>query len=397
MRIAQVLLRYDAPGGVETHVREVAKRLAAMGDPVKIFASDLYDEEGWVRSSSPSREVDGIPVERFPVLKRLIPFLTMPMMPGLIRALATEDPNVIHAHSHRYGHVLQSALVADAREIPLVVSTHYHPADPRTTGWKRGMLRVQDHLFGTTAYRIARAVVVETRREASAVGDFVPQRKIRIIPPGIDLDSWSHLPDPDTARSRTGLPPRYLLFAGRLAPNKGLPFLLAAWAGLPSELRIPLVLMGPDWGMWEELSAEADRRGVRTGLIRRDMERDPEVYRAVFAGASAFVLPSEYEAFGLVLLEAMASALPIVATRVGGVPEVIRDGEWGRLVPYGDGAALGNALREILTSPELARRWGREGVAHVRANYSWERTARALRDLYAEVTGTGPRSEVSGS
>ena len=127
------------------------------------------------------------------------------------------------------------------------------------------------------------------------------------------------------------------------------------------------------------------------------MVKDPEVYRAVFAGASAFVLPSEYEAFGLVLLEAMASALPIVATRVGGVPEVIRDGEWGRLVPYGDVAALGDALREILTSPELARRWGQEGAAHVRANYSWERTARALRDLYAEVTGTGSRSEVPES
>ena len=217
MKIVHVTLRFDAPGGVETNVRELARRLHAGGDEVEVFASDLYDEAGWDRRSNYRPVVDGVPVRRFAVRKKLVPNLTLPLMVGLIDALADSGADVIHAHSHRYGHVLQAAAVCRRRGIPLVISTSYHPADRRETRLTRHILRADDHAFGMTAYRVARAIVVQSELEASLLREFAPADRLRILPPGVDLDEWR---DPTADRlDGTALPSDYFLFAGRVAAN----------------------------------------------------------------------------------------------------------------------------------------------------------------------------------
>ncbi|MDE1820047.1 MAG: glycosyltransferase family 4 protein [Euryarchaeota archaeon] len=387
MRVAQVLLRYDAPGGVETHVRELSRALRSAGDEVTVYASDLYSEQGWKRIEVPSTELDGIPVRRFPAVRRLVPGLTLPLLPGLVRALDEDRPEVIHAHSHRYGHVLESALVARARHLPLIVGTHYHPADPWEPPWKKGMLRGQDHLFGMTAYRTARALVVETEHEAVQVREFAPPEKVRVVPPGIDLASWSSLPTPREARRLLGLDEPYVLYAGRLAPNKGLRFLLEAWAGLPAKERPPWVVVGEDWGMRSTLEERARALGVAGEIKFLGNLAEPERYRAAFAGAMAFVLPSEYEAFGLVLLEAMAARLPVVATSVGGVPEVVEEGRTALLVPSANVEALRGALRTLLGDPGRARAMGEDGRRRVEERFSWTTTAERIRAIYRGARG----------
>jgi glycosyltransferase involved in cell wall biosynthesis len=382
VKIALVTLRFDAPGGVEQNVREVAKGLRAEGEKVTVYASDLYAEDTWERRSNFAPIVDGVPVERFPVYKRLIPGLTMPLWTGLVPALSRSGASVIHAHSHRYGHVLQSAAVARSTGIPLVVSTHYHPADQREPGLKRGALRVQDHVFGMTAYRIARALVVESDLEARLVGEFAPGAKIRKIPPGVDLAEWAHpIDDPPTA----GLPDGFLLYAGRVASNKGLDGLLRAVAQLPESERPPVVLLGPDWGERTKLEALARSLGIadRISFLGR---LDRPAYRSVFRAARAFVLPSEWEAFGLVLLEAMAADLPIVATSVGGVPEVLEEGRCGLLVPYGDISALSAAIRTVVTDVTRRAELVRAGRSRV-AELTWGKCVERHRALYRELTG----------
>ncbi len=352
MKIAQVTLRFDAPGGVETNVREVSRRLHAAGDEVEVYASDLYDEAGWDRRSGYSPVVDGFRVHRFPVRKRLIPGLTMPMMIGLMDALSASGADVVHAHSHRYGHVLEAAAVAERRNIPLVVSTHYHPANHRAPAWKRGMLRLQDVGFGATAYRVARALVVETEREAGLVREFAPADRIRVIPPGIDVAEWSAaVPDARPA----GLPSEYFLFFGRVAPNKGIPFLVEAIARLRPSERLPLVLMGMDWGARSMIEQRARALGLEGSLHFLGHVGAHDEVRAVIRGARALVLPSEWEAFGLVLLMAMAAGTPVVATAVGGVPEVLDHGRAGLLVPHADPDALAAALRRVRTSRDRRR------------------------------------------
>jgi len=384
VRIAHVLLRFDAPGGVETNVREVTRRLRAAGEDVEVYASDLFDEARWERRKDFPRSVDGVPVHWFPIRKRLIPGLTMPMMVGLVDALADSGADVLHAHSHRYGHVLEAAAVADRLGIPLVVSTHYHPADRREPMVKRGLLRLQDVLFGMTAYRAARALVVQTEREAALVREFAPAEKLRTIAPGIDLAAWSN-PGADRADG-LDLPPEYFLFVGRVAPNKGLSVLLEAVALLDASSRRPIVVMGRDWGERARLEALASRLGLSGSVRFLDHVEDETAYRGVIRRARALVLPSEWEAFGLVLLEAMAAGTPVVATDVGGVPEVLDRGRAGRLVPYGSPRALSNALRAVLEDGSGTETLRTAAKVRVR-EFDWSVTVDRHRALYREVTG----------
>jgi glycosyltransferase involved in cell wall biosynthesis len=384
VRIVHVTLRFDAPGGVETNVREIGRRLHEAGVDVQVYASDLYDEGRWERRSDFRAEVDGVPVRRFPVRKRLIPGLTMPTMIGLVEALSNSGADLIHAHSHRYGHVLLSAAVAAERHIPLVISTHYHPADLVEPPLKRGLLRIQDVGFGASAYRVARALVVETEHEAELVREFAPADRIHVIPPGIDLAAWAN-PGLDVPPQGI-LPPDYALFVGRIASNKGLPTLLKALSRLTPAERIPIALMGQDWGERPALEAQARSLGISGTVHFLGHVRDPGQYRAIIRGARALVLPSEYEAFGLVLLEAMVARTPIVATAVGGVPEVMEHGQAGRLVPYADAPALADALRAVSEDAEETQRRVRWASERVRA-YDWSVAAARHLALYRELLG----------
>jgi glycosyltransferase involved in cell wall biosynthesis len=385
MKIAKVTFRFDAPGGVETNVRAIASALRARGQDVEIFTSDVYDEPRWERRSDFSPTVDGVPVHRYPAYKKLIPHLTLPLLPGLITGLSDFEPDIIHAHSHRYGHVLEAAVVARERRRPLIVSLHYHPADHQETQWKRGLLRLQDFGFGASAYRVAHALVVETKQEADRVSEFAPSDRIHIIPPGIHLAAWKE----KNHEHEADLPDRYILYAGRVASNKGLAILLRAYAQIPASLRIPLVILGRDWGERAGLEALAQSLEIRREILWLGHVDDEARYRRVFWGASLFALPSEYEAFGLVLLEAMAAEVPIVASAVGGVPEVLESGRSGRLVPYGRVDAWTRALSELLEDRPQRQGLVRAGRDRVEG-LTWGHSADLHVQLYHEVLEKGP-------
>ncbi len=383
MKVVHVTLRFDAPGGVETNVRELAKRLRAAGEEVEVFASDLYDEASWDRRSNYRPVVDGVPVRRFAVRRHLVPRLNLPMMVGLIDALASSGADVIHAHSHRYGHVLQAAAVARRCGIPLVISTSYHPADRRESRRNRALLKLDDVAFGMTAYRVARAIAVQSELERRLVRAFAPEDRIRIVPPGVDLAEWTH---PDDRYDGPPLPPSYWLFVGRIASNKGLPNLVEALARVPRQARKPLVLMGSDWGERAPLERLARDRDVGDQLLFLGHVPDRRGYRAVMRGAEALVLPSEWEAYGFVLLEAMAAGTPIVATAVGAVPEVLGEGRFGRLVPYGDAAALAEALLDVGTRTSEVRARVAAATGHI-GTLDWSASAERFRALYLELLG----------
>ncbi|MHB1887230.1 MAG: glycosyltransferase family 4 protein, partial [Acidimicrobiales bacterium] len=114
---------------------------------------------------------------------------------------------------------------------------------------------------------------------------------------------------------------------------------------------------------------------------------DESLLAAAMGEAEALVLPSEYEAFGLVLLEALAQGTPVIASRVGGIPEFIESERSGLLVPPGDVAALAAAMERIRAEPARARQWGRYGREEVVPRYTWEACADRLDALFKEVAG----------
>lgn len=382
MKIAQVTLRYDSPGGVETTVQQLCQGLRSGGEEVEVFAGDLVDESGWVRRRDFPPTVGGIPVHRFPAVKQPVPGLSLPYLAGLRDALAESRPDLIHAHSHRYGHVLQATSIARRKNIPLVISTHYHPADRREPPLKRRLLRLEDYLFGFASYRRADALVVESELERSLVRAFAFGGPIHVIPPGIDLREW----EGTNADRIAGLsvPDAYFLFVGRIAPNKGLPLLLDALARLPPAERSPLVVVGPDWGERTSLEAQSRRLGIEREVHWLGPIPTGSVYRAIVRRAQSLVLPSEWEAFGLVLLDAMAAHTPIVATAVGAVPEVLEQGRAGRLVPYGDPSALAAALADVREHPGRTRELVGYGAERVR-QFDWPVAVERHRTLYREI------------
>ena len=383
MRVVHLTFRFDAPGGVETTVRELCRRLRADGVDVAVYAGDLADESRWERRTRFPGTVEGVPVRWFRAQRRPLPGITLPVLRGMTRALRTDPrPSVLHAHSHRYGHVLQAAAYAHGTGVPLVVSTHYHPPMESETAWSRRLLGYEDTLFGQTAYRVAQALVVETEFEAAHVRRFTPYDRVRVIPPGIDLGRWAGPPPPPPA----GLPAGYLLFVGRLAENKGLPVLFDALARLPASSRPPLLLMGPDWGLRKELEARAHELGIAASVRFLGFEADPARYRGTIAGATALILPSEWEAFGLVLLEGMVSGTPLIATRTGGVPELLDGGRRGRLVPVGDPARLADAIVELSSDPDETSRLRDEALRAV-AGYDWSVAVARHHALYRRLAG----------
>ncbi|MGI0053075.1 MAG: glycosyltransferase family 4 protein [Thermoplasmata archaeon] len=387
MRIAMVVLRFDAPGGVETTARQLVHGFRSRGHEVEIFASDLYDEGRWERRSDFAPTFEGMRVHRFPVYRRLLPHVTFVTMPGLMTALTEFHPDVIEAHSHRYGHVLQAAAVSLATGIPLVVGTHFHPADVRASWYDKGLLRGQDHAFGMTAYRVADALIVETRTEAEQMVEVAPRRKIRIVAPGLELQEWlGEEAEPEGGAYLARLPDGFWLYAGRIAENKGLEFLLEAYARVAPADRRPLVLMGKDWGEGPRLQEQARRLGVDGLLTWLGHVPERREYRAVFRRSEALVLPSEYEAFGFVLMEAMAVQRPIVATRVGAVPEVLEEGRIGELVRFGDVPALTEALTRLTRDPghwEGAIARGRERVRELSVEKMVDGHLAVYRELLA--------------
>jgi glycosyltransferase involved in cell wall biosynthesis len=227
------------------------------------------------------------------------------------------------------------------------------------------------------------AVSGPIRDELARAG--IPADRIRSIANGVDTRRFSPVEDPERRRLRRALalpPVPVVLYSGRLAPEKGVDLLLGAWAEarrLGVEGTLCLVGEGPE----------------RHALERR--ARDLGVLGAVrFAGtaadvlpwlraADAFVLPSRQEGTSVALLEAMACAVPIVATDVGGTRAAA--GEAALLVPPDDAAALAAAVRGLLEAPRRARALGRAGRARATERYGIAEVARRHLDLYREVAG----------
>jgi glycosyltransferase involved in cell wall biosynthesis len=175
---------------------------------------------------------------------------------------------------------------------------------------------------------------------------------------------------------------RVVLYVGRVAQKKGLEFLLdCAPAVLARFPGTRFVIAGEDMGLGRFLSAEVKRRGLgKNFLIAGPLDDDMLV--SAYHSCDLLVLPSEYEAFGLVLAEAMACGRPCVATHVGGVPEVVEHGRTGVLVPPRDPAALAGAINGLLADPETGRRMGEAGRARALREFSLERMTDRILDIY---------------
>jgi starch synthase len=211
---------------------------------------------------------------------------------------------------------------------------------------------------------------------------------VRVIRNGIDTVEYA--PDASTSvLAKHGIDPArpYIIFVGRITRQKGVPVLLRAAAALDPSAQLVLCAGAPDTAALElEVSSlVAGLQASRSGVIWiPEMLPKPEIIQ-LLTHARVFVCPSVYEPLGIVNLEAMACATAVVASRVGGIPEVVDDGVTGLLVPPDDPASLADALNALLRDPGRPgpSRW--PGRKRAVAEFSWEAVGAQTADLYAEL------------
>lgn len=391
MKIAELSTRYPpGPGGVERHVREISVRLAARGHRIEAFTSDLYREFPGMQRLGPEvpreQTLDGVIVHRLPVWS-LPSELHYPFFRGLDRALARSAPEVVHAHTYGTNHAAAARRYSRRTGRPFVLSAHYHPIWSIEGGWLRHRIRgYYDRSLAGPIVGNARRVIVQTHEEERLLrvpGFALP--KVELVPPG-----YTPLPSPvegDTPFSTAfGVDGPFVLFVGRLASNKGLLPLLDAFRSFAArEASARLVIVGEDGGMRPAVERRVAELGLESKVRLTGYLADERMLASAFREARVFVLPSEYEAFGLVLLEALAQGTPVIASRVGGIPEFVEDGKAGRLVTPNDPAALADALGLLWADEALRTRLGAYGRDTTVPRYSWERVVDQLERIYRDV------------
>jgi len=373
--ILELTQRYPpAIGGVERHVERLAGGLASAGARVEVATTDLLRDHPFARGR-PDSETGPVAVRRHPVLRAFpAPQGLGLAAPGMFADALRTRADIVHAHAFGYFPTWAGRAVRSLRGIPFVVTPHSDP------GRDSPLSRLYARAVARGSLRGADRIVALTEREADWLSGLdVPRERIRVIPNGIDLEEFKDLP-----RRPIGAETPVVLFVGRLyARQKGLEPLIEAFALLPRARNARIRLVGEDWGGRGPLLARARELGgadrvVATGpLPRADLLRE-------FASADLLVLPSLFEPFGIVLLEAMASGLPIVATRAGGIPEVVLDRKTALLVRPGDSAELAGAIETVLADRLLAQNLGAEGRRWV-TRFSWHRLLPMYEAMFREL------------
>jgi glycosyltransferase involved in cell wall biosynthesis len=370
-------LRLDAVGGMQSHVERLTRALDQLGvvqDVVVAWRPGSPRQERWGDHATLHRVGRSVP--------RLGQVWTVPAARAVLRLSAGAD--LVHAHLGEDVAVLWIATLAARRRLPLVVTVQRslrhdaEPSDPRSP-----VGRWTDDAAERWAERRADALVTLSKRSADTLrAAGVADDRLHVIPSGGGLDALdgedaadAAVSDPLPAAGR----PR-VLFVGRLVTRKD-P-LAAVDAVARATVEASLVVVG-DGPLAPAVHRQAGRRGILrrvhvTGLV------PPSVVRAHLAHADLVVVPSVSEVLGTVVIEAMAAGVPVVATTVGGLPEVVVDGETGVLVPPRDPRALATAVDRLLGDP-VARRWMGAAAAERAAGFDWPALAPQVRDLYAEV------------
>lgn len=275
--------------------------------------------------------------------------------------LAVDPARGTVLHAHNYEAALPALIAKALTGAPLVVTLHL-PAPEHHRPLEQRLLQAADAVIAVSA-----SLAAEYRER----GEKIPVPVV--IPNGIDADFYR--PDPDTRREKATL-----LFAGRLAPQKGVDLAIRALRELvPVFSALQLRVAGA--GAWEQAYRNLARRLGIGDRVHWLGWLEPAELRAEYRRCTAFLMPSRFEPFGLSALEAMACGAPVVASATGGLPEFITDRESGLLVPPADPAALSQCLQDLLLNPERAAPLGAAAAARA-ASFTWERAAAATLRLY---------------
>jgi starch synthase len=366
----------DVYGGAGVHVEELVRELRPLADV-------------HVHAFGPSR--DGALGHQVPEHFRTADSVLQIMSVDLDMVRALDRLDVVHSHTwytNHAGHV--GGLLYG---IPHVITAH--SLEPRRP-WKAEQLGGGYHVSSwieSSAYREADAIIAVSegmRRDVLDCYPFIDPDRVHVVRNGIDTNRWHPVAETDRMPAY-GVDPEkpYVVFVGRITRQKGIRHLLAAAEHLDPSVTLVLCASAPDTPEIGQETAKAVAELQRhRDLVWIDEHAPRPVVMQLYSHALAFLCPSVYEPLGIVNLEAMACGTAVVASDVGGIPEVVADGETGTLVHYdaGDPARFekefAEAVNALVADPERARRMGELGRERAIADFGWDVVASRTVEVY---------------
>ena len=397
-RLRVLMLSWEYPpvmvGGLGRHVHALATALAAAGHEVTVVTRHATD--------APLEEVlDGVRVVRAPEDPPAFPLATPSLLAwtmafnhsltrAALHATATDTYDVIHAHDWLVTHT--AVTLRDHLGVPLIATIHATEAG-RHQGWLPAELNRTIHTVEYwLGHEAARVITCSgyMRWEVSRLLDLDPA-DIAVIANGVDAPTWQSTPGAvAAARARYAADGPLVGFAGRLVYEKGVQHIVSA---LP-ELRdrhpgLRLVIAG-DGPYRPELQGEVARLGLErnvhfAGFVGADLP-------ATFAASDTVVVPSIYEPFGMVALEAAAAGAPLAVSATGGLAEIVEPGVTGMTFPAKDPSALADAVSGLLADAHAAKRMANQARTMVRTRYGWSSIAAKTAETYRATIANTPEN-----
>jgi len=386
-------------GGMNVYVRDLSRELGRRGFLVDVFTRAQDPEKIGPQTLGENGRVIHIPAGPLaPYDKKLLYNHLPEFVEGVKRFVQEEEISYDLIHSHYWLSGLVAWELKKAWRLPVIQMFH-------TLGHMKNLvarsdkeretesrLQAEREIMGF-ADRLVAANPLERREMVKVYG--ADPKKIEVIPCGVDLSLFRPI-DISQAQDYLGWPPerQMVLFVGRIQPLKGIDILLKAIALATDDLpdlcgRLGLTIIGGD------PEATMDREMLRLTRLKKKLgisdlvtflgARDQDTLPYYYSAAQVCVVPSHYESFGMVALEAMACGTPVIASKVGGLTFTVKDEVTGYLVPDGDPAALSERLKLILTDEKLRRRMGEEGIKTAR-RYRWPLVANKITSLYKQLT-----------
>ncbi|PKB67563.1 MAG: hypothetical protein BZY82_02965 [SAR202 cluster bacterium Io17-Chloro-G3] len=376
-------------GGMSVYVNQLARHLGMLGIKVDLFTRAHSPKDPAIIKLGRNVRVVHIKAGPFKAPKDSIPQYLGMFLDGVIRFQKSEACNYDLLHSHYWFSGSVALELALAWRIPHVATFHTLAEIKRRAriGEQESDNRISvEHSIAASAD----SIIVSTEHEKQSLRRLyhVPENKVVVVAPGVDLENFC--PGSQThARAKLGLNgDRTLLFVGRMDPIKGLEVLLHAIASMDKPSNIKLLVVGGNDGQdfQQEHYKELSRTLLITDQVKflgRAEHRDLPVY---YQAADITVVPSYYESFGLVALEAMACGTPVVAARVGGLQTMVKDSHTGYLVPWHCPDAFADRLEILLANEGLRKSMGKE--ARVAAQeMGWAKTAKWVSLSYQSLWG----------
>ena len=359
-------------GGVEVVVDQLSHGMVERGHQVSVLT--LRTRGGERREATGNLTISRLPAIDLTGLIGVQLAVSVHAIPALISELRTFKPDLIHVHNLFFRNSEAAAVIARFNSTPLLLTMHLGDMGGGFTAVK-ALTTLYEKTVGRCIVRSADRITGVSAAVASHAGVLgASSSSVQVIPNGVDTSIFH------PAESVPDMPT--VLAVGRLVPNKGMDTLIKSvpevLARVP-EAKFVIAGAGP---MDSSLRKLTESLGVGDSVEFLGHRSDvPDLLR----GATVFARPSTLEGRPLTVLDAMATGLPVIATRVGGTPELITDGENGFLIPVGDSHALAEAILDVLSAPERSSSMGQRNLQIVQIEYTWERVINRTEALYQEM------------